>query len=349
MKFDYPLSLLTAFGVTVFLLFLLRPVAFRIGLVDKPDGRKQHKGTVPLTGGLAMVVALSFSILTLNISIGWLRAFLAGALILVITGVLDDLHELSTTARFSAQIIATTIMALWGGVVLNDFGHLVSTAFVVELGWLAIPITVFSAIGVINAVNMLDGIDGLAGLVTLVAVAGMAIISFTAGETNILFILGLFAAVLAAFLIFNLYRNKENCSLVFMGDAGSMFLGFVLSWFLITLSQGDERAMSPVTALWLFAVPLFETLTMMIRRVRHGRSPFAADRKHVHHMFELAGFSKHMTLLIIISASILFAVVGLLGHFLQILEPVMFYSFLAVFGGYLGLINQGWKVLRRRG
>ncbi len=349
MKFDYPLSLLTAFGVTVFLLFLLRPVAFRIGLVDKPDGRKQHKGSVPLTGGLAMVVALSFSILTLNISIGWLRAFLAGALILVITGVLDDLHELSTTARFSAQIIATTIMALWGGVVLNDFGHLVSTAFVVELGWLAIPITVFSAIGVINAVNMLDGIDGLAGLVTLVAVAGMATISFTAGETNILFILGLFAAVLAAFLIFNLYRNKENCSLVFMGDAGSMFLGFVLSWFLITLSQGDERAMSPVTALWLFAVPLFETLTMMIRRVRHGRSPFAADREHVHHMFELAGFSKHMTLLIIISASILFAVVGLLGHFLQILEPVMFYSFLAVFGGYLWLINQGWKVLRRRG
>ncbi|HDH16040.1 MAG TPA: undecaprenyl-phosphate alpha-N-acetylglucosaminyl 1-phosphate transferase [Gammaproteobacteria bacterium] len=348
MKFDYPLSLLTAFGVTVFLLFLLRPVAFRIGLVDKPDERKQHEGTVPLTGGLAMVVALSFSILTLNISIGWLRAFLAGALILVITGVLDDLHELSTTARFSAQIIATTIMALWGGVVLNDFGHLVSTAFVVELGWLAIPITAFSAIGVINAVNMLDGIDGLAGFVTLVAVAGMAIISFTAGETNILFILGLFAAVLAAFLIFNLYRNKENCSLVFMGDAGSMFLGFVLSWFLITLSQGDERAMSPVTALWLFAVPLFETLTMMIRRVSHGRSPFAADREHVHHMFELAGFSKHMTLLIIISASILFAVVGLLGHFLQILEPVMFYSFLAVFGGYLVFIRWGWGILRMK-
>lgn len=349
MKFNYPLSVLAAFGVTVFLLFLLRPVAFRIDLVDKPDERKQHEGAVPLTGGLAMFVALSFSILTLNISIGWLRAFLAGALILVITGVLDDLRELSTTARFSAQITATTIMALWGGVVLNDFGYLVSTAFVVELGWLAIPITVFSAIGVINALNMLDGIDGLAGFITLVAVTGMAIISFTAGETNILFILGLFAAVLAAFLIFNLRRNKENSSLVFMGDAGSMFLGFVLSWFLITLSQGDERAMSPVTALWLFAVPLFETLTMMIRRVRHGRSPFSADREHVHHMFELAGFSKHMTLLIIVSTSILFAAVGLLGHFLQILEPVMFYSFLAVFGGYLGLIKQGWRVLRKEG
>ena len=346
MQFDYPLSVLAAFGLTVFLLLLLRHAAFHIGLVDHPGERKLHEGAVPLIGGIAMFAALCFSILTLDISISWLRAFFAGSLILIITGVLDDLHELSTTARFIAQIIATSIMAVWGGVVLNDFGHLVSTAFVVELGWLAVPVTVFSAIGVINALNMLDGIDGLAGFVTLVAVAGMAIISFTAGETNILLILGLFAAVLVAFLIFNLRCNKENCSLAFMGDAGSMFLGFVLSWFLITLSQGDERAMAPVTALWLFGVPLLETLTMMFRRVRHGRSPFSADREHLHHMFELAGFSNHMTLLIIVCASIFFAAIGLIGHFLQISEPVMFYSFLALFGGYLVLIRWGWSALR---
>jgi len=346
MKFDYTGSVLAAFGLTVFLLLLLRPVAFHIGLVDKPDERKQHEGIVPLTGGLAMFVALSFSILTLDISLGWLRAFLAGALILVMTGVLDDLHELSTTARFTAQIIATSIMAAWGGVVLNDFGYLVSTAFVVELGWLAIPITVFSAIGVINTINMLDGIDGLAGLITLVAVAGMAVISFAAGEAHILLILGLFAAVLVAFLIFNLRRNNENCSLVFMGDAGSMFLGFVLSWFLITLSQGDERAMSPVIALWLFAVPLFETITMMIRRVSHGRSPFSADREHVHHLLEKAGFSKDMTVLIIVSASGFFASLGLAGHFLTIPEPVMFYSFLLLFACYYLMILRSWKVMR---
>jgi len=93
-------------------------------------------------------------------------------------------HELSAKARFTAQIIATTIMAVWGGVVLNDFGHLVSTAFVVELGWLAIPVTVFAAIGVINALNMLDGVDGLAGFVALVSVVGMAIISFAASKES---------------------------------------------------------------------------------------------------------------------------------------------------------------------
>jgi UDP-GlcNAc:undecaprenyl-phosphate GlcNAc-1-phosphate transferase len=346
MQFDYPASILAAFGLTAFLLLLLRPAAFHIGLVDHPDKRKKHGGAVPLIGGIAMFVGFCFSILTLDISIAWLRAFFAGSLILIITCVLDDLHELSTTARFLAQIIATTIMAVWGGVVLNDFGYLVSTAFVVELGWLAVPVTVFSAIGVINALNMLDGIDGLAGFIALVAVGGMAVISFSAGDMNTLLTLGLFAAVLVAFLIFNLRCNKENCSLAFMGDAGSMFLGFVLSWFLISLSQGDERAMAPVTALWFFGVPLVETITMMIKRIRHGRSPFSADREHLHHMLEIAGFSDRVTLLIIVCASVLFAAAGLLGHFLQISEPVMFYSFLAMFGFYLIFIKLGWRVLR---
>jgi UDP-GlcNAc:undecaprenyl-phosphate GlcNAc-1-phosphate transferase len=348
MKFDYIFSVLTAFALTAFLLIILRPVAFHIGLIDQPDERKQHAGAVPLTGGIAMFMALCLAILTLDISISWLRAFFAGSLILIFTGILDDLHELSTSARFIAQIIATTIMAVFGGVVLNDFGYLLSNNFVAETGWFAIPVTVFSAIGVINALNMLDGIDGLAGSIALVSVTAMAIISFFAGDTNSLLILGLFASVLIAFLIFNLRCNQERCSLVFMGDAGSMFIGFVLSWFLIYLSQGDARAMAPVTALWLFAVPLNETLTMMIRRVRHSRSPFSADREHLHHMMELAGFSKHMSLLIIVSASVVFAAIGLLGHFLQISEPIMFYSFLIIFATYLLLIRRFWVVLRKK-
>ena len=346
--FDYSFSVLTAFAVTVFLLIILRPVAFHIDLVDQPGERKQHAGAVPLTGGIAMFMALCLAILTLDISISWLRAFFAGSLILIFTGMLDDLHELSTSARFIAQIIATTIMAVSGGVVLDDFGYLLSNSFIAETGWFAIPVTVFSAIGVINALNMLDGIDGLAGSIALVSVIGMAIISYFAGDTNSLLILGLLSAVLIAFLIFNLRCDAERCSLVFMGDAGSMFLGFVLSWFLISLSQGDERAMAPVTALWLFAIPLNETLTMMTRRVRHGRSPFSADREHLHHMFELAGFSNRMTLLIIVCAAVVFAATGLLGHFLQVSEPIMFYSFLMIFAAYLVLIRRFWVVLRER-
>ena len=347
MNYNYTFSVLTAFSVTVFLLIILRPVAFHIGLIDQPGERKQHAGAVPLTGGLAMFIALCLSILTLDISISWLRAFFAGSLILIFTGMLDDLHELSATARFIAQIIATTIMAIAGGIILNDFGYLLSNSFVAKTGWLAIPVTVFSAIGVINALNMLDGIDGLAGSIALVAVVGMAIVSYFAGELNTLYILGLLSAVLIAFLIFNLRCDEDRCSLVFMGDSGSMFLGFVLSWFLISLSQGDDRVMAPVTALWLFAVPLNETLTMMIRRVRHRRSPFSADREHLHHMMELAVISKHVSLISIVSAAVVFADIGLQGHYLQISEPARFYSLIFIFDAYLVTISWFWVVLRK--
>ena len=347
MNLDYTFSVITAFAVTVFLLIILRPVAFHIDLVDQPGERKQHAGVVPLTGGIAMFMALCLAILTLDMPISWLRAFFAGSLILIFTGILDDLHELSTSARFIAQIIATTIMAVFGGVVLNDFGYLLSTSFIAETGWLAIPVTVFAAIGVINALNMLDGIDGLAGSIALVAVTGMAIVSSYAGNPGTLYILGLFAAVIIAFLIFNLRCDEDRCSLAFMGDSGSMFLGFVLSWFLISLSQGDDRAMAPVTALWLFAVPLNETLTMMIHRIRQGRSPFSADREHLHHMMELAGFSNPMSLVIIVCTSVIFAAIGLLGHLLQIPEPIMFYSFLIIFAAYVFLIRRFWGVLRK--
>jgi UDP-GlcNAc:undecaprenyl-phosphate GlcNAc-1-phosphate transferase len=344
----YSFSLIIAFGLTAFLIVALRPVAMHIDLVDRPGERKTHGGEVPLTGGIAMFIGLLLAILTLDSSLSWLRAFFIGSVILILTGVLDDLHELSTTARFVAQIIATSIMAVMGGVVLNDFGYLLSTGFILETGWLAVPVTVFAAIGVINALNMLDGIDGLAGFITLVSIIGMGIVSAMSGDTNTLLILGLFAAVVVAFLAFNLNCDDDGCSRVFMGDAGSMFLGFVLSWFFISLAQGDERAMAPVTALWLFAVPLIETLTMMIRRVRKGRSPFSADMEHLHHMLELSGYSRRKTLLFIVSAALVFMVIGLAGHFMQVAEPLMFYSFLLAFGVYLFFVKYKWSVLRMK-
>lgn len=345
MSFPYYISVLAAFALTVVMIFVLDPVARHIGLVDQPNHRKKHDGAIPLVGGIAMFVALSFAVLTLDFSIGWLRALFAGSLLLIVVGVLDDLRELSPTIRFTAQIIATGFMALWGGVVLHDFGHLVSSGFILETGILAVPVTIFAAIGVINALNMLDGVDGLAGLVSLVSVIGMAIVAYAAGQTNILLMLGLVLAVLIGFLIFNMRFNRPQ-ALIFMGDAGSMFIGFLLSWFFIMLSQGESRAMSPVIALWLFAVPLMETLTMMIRRVRHGRSPFSADREHLHHMLEMAGFSCRGTLSIIVLAAVFFAAIGLVGHFMQVPEPVMFYSFLALFGAYFWMIMRSWKVMR---
>lgn len=342
----YPLVLAIAFSISAILLVGLQPVARHIGLVDRPGTRKTHEGEVPLIGGLVMFLASGFSILLLDIPLTSMRAFFAGAMILVLVGVLDDLHELSHHLRFAAQILATGIMATWGGVVLNDFGMLVSDHYVVELAWLALPVTIFAAIGVINSLNMVDGVDGLAGSIALTSVTGMLVVALLSGQEQIAMALSVVAVVLIAFLLFNWRFTGSRNALVFMGDAGSMFLGFVLSWFFIVLAQGDERSMTPVIALWLYAVPLNDTLTMMIRRVRKGRSPFAADREHLHHLLQMAGYSKRGTTLVLLGYAILTACFGLFGWYIGIAEHIMFYLFLGLFACHFFVVLRAWKVMR---
>jgi UDP-GlcNAc:undecaprenyl-phosphate GlcNAc-1-phosphate transferase len=131
-----------------------------------------------------------------------------------------------------------------------------------------------------------------------------------------------------------------------MGDAGSMFLGFVLAWYLIHFSQGEGRLISPATALWLLGIPLIDTVTMMLRRVMKKRSPFEPDREHFHHVLQLAGFSPMATLFIMAAVSALMAVIGLVAHYQGVPEWVMFYAFLLLFAGYFWTIRRAWKVMR---
>ena len=291
-----------------------------------------------------MFLGLGFGLLTLDLPLSQLRAFIGGAMILVTIGLLDDLHELSPSIRFAAQIFAAALMATWGGVILNDFGLLVSDSFVVTLSWLALPVTVFATVGVINALNMVDGVNGLAGSVSLVAVASMIIIAVESGDALATHWLGIVSVVLLAFLFFNWRFRKPALS--FMGDSGSMLIGFVLAWNLINLSQGEQRAMAPVTALWLFAIPLIDNLTMMVRRMRKGKSPFAADCEHFHHLLQCAGIGKFQTTVAITLMSILYAGFGLYGHFTGIPEHIMFFLFLALFFAHLFIIMRAWKTMR---
>ena len=289
-----------------------------------------------------MFVAFAFAVLTSNLPLSEYRLLFAGALILVVVGVLDDFRELSARARFSAQIAAGLLMAVGSSVVLGDLGHLILPDQVLSLGILALPVTIFATVGVINAVNMTDGIDGLAASLVLVTVGALGIIASVEGKAEAASILMLLAAVLIAFLIFNL-RHKGR-ALVFMGDAGSMFLGFVLAWFLIEFSQGEDRLLSPVVALWLFALPLIDTVSMMARRIWLGRSPFMADREHFHHLLIAAGFSPKQTLAVMVVFGFVTAGVGLAGHFLGVPEHWMFLGFLALFSLHFWAVMRAWQV-----
>ncbi|MCB2264177.1 MAG: undecaprenyl-phosphate alpha-N-acetylglucosaminyl 1-phosphate transferase [Candidatus Thiosymbion ectosymbiont of Robbea hypermnestra] len=334
---------LLAFVSTAVLIWALIPVAHRIGLVDHPGGRKTHRHPTPLVGGIAMFVAFAFSALMLNIPLFSYRMLFAGLLLLVVVGAIDDLHELPASCRFVAQILAGLLMTLGGNVVLVDLGYLILPDSLLSLGNLAVPVTVFAMVGVINALNMADGIDGLAASLVLIAIIALGIvIAWSGGDTRDIDMLGLLGAVLLAFLVFNLRAGRRTS--VFMGDAGSLSLGFVLVWFLVALSQGEQRLLAPVTALWLFALPLIDTVSIMTRRILHGRSPFRADRGHFHHILLAAGFRPKQVLVLMLLSALTTAGIGLVGHFLGVPEHWMFLGFVCLFALHFWIIMRAWHV-----
>lgn len=352
------IALIAAITLSTLLLLKLPRFAIHIDLVDHPDERKQHNGKVPLIGGIAMFSAFSFSALFLDVPLGQLRGLFAGAMLLVIVGVLDDLHELTSVARFIAQILAAILMAEWGEVRLVDLGWISPSGELVQLNWWSSLLTIFAAVGIINAVNMMDGIDGLAGSISLVAVLSMAILAWHQGGAGSMQLLLLLSAVIMVFLFFNRHpaSNTNNAEKntgrqrVFMGDAGSMFLGFILVWFFIQLSQDSpsdsSRVMAPVTALWIFLVPLFDTVAQMFRRVLQGKSPFSADRKHIHHILLDRGHSKRDTLRILLSIAIAAAVIGITADISGFSQAFMFYLFLFLFVIYFTTVCYGTQVYR---
>ena len=339
---------LIAFMATLALIRLLAPVAHNIGLVDLPRGHKTHHGAVPLVGGIAMFCGFLFAILAAPVSLAPLRPLFAGAALLVIIGVLDDFRELAPGSRLAAQVAAALLMTLWGGVGLTDLGHLAGPAPVVLGDW-SVPFTVFSVVGVINALNLLDGMDGLAGGYALLAFLLLGTSAAAAGETASATVLFTLAAAAAAFLTTNLRLPGRPQALVFMGNSGSLFLGFALAWFVVQLSQGETRVIDPVTALWVLAVPLMDTVGILLRRLLHGRSPLRPDREHLHHLLCALGLGVDAALGAILGAGFLLAGLGYAAAATGVPETVRFAGFLGLFALYLTLTEMAWRRLSNRG
>ncbi|MCF6212022.1 MAG: undecaprenyl-phosphate alpha-N-acetylglucosaminyl 1-phosphate transferase [Gammaproteobacteria bacterium] len=339
-------SYIIGFLATAAIIYFLRSRAAYLGLIDSPCKRKQHSGNIPLIGGLAIFCGFIFSSLTLDVALVDLYVFFAASLTMIIVGVLDDAFNLSTRIRFVAQTIAALIMSVWGGVILFDLGELFFDGSLLPLGILAIPFTVFATVGVINTLNMSDGLDGLSGVLTLSALTGLIVVAYTANAYTEFSTLLLLSSCIVAFLLFNLRHPLRRQASIFMGDAGSMFIGFALTWFFIKLSQGEQRAMPPVTALWFIALPLFDTVGIMFRRITKGRSPFLADREHFHHVLLLAGYSVAQSVAIMTVLSVIGVVIGLTGIYFNIPDIIMFVLFLGMFSVYFWGMMHAWKVMR---
>ena len=342
------LSVIVAFVVTALLIWLIRPLALRLGLVDHPNHRKQHTGSVPLIGGIAMYLGFTFAVLTLNISLRDYRSFLAGAGLLIIIGLLDDFHELTPKKKFTAQIVAVVLMISWGELIIWQLGPIIPGAdFNLQLGNWNWVFTLVGSLAIINAINMSDGLDGLAGgyvLIAFTAMLSLSIMSASIFDTRLIILL---IATLVAFLLFNMRMPWREIAWVFMGDAGSMFLGFAVIWFIISLTQADEKIMKPVTALWIVALPLFDMVGVSLRRLLKGKPVFKADRSHFHHIIQVAGYSSNKTTFVLLVVASCVAVIGVVAsEYYQVPDSIMFISFLVLFFLYFMGMQYAWKVMK---
>lgn len=289
------MELIYSFTVALFLTIALIPLCIRIapalGLMDTPDGaRKTHARIIPRCGGLAMAIGVAAPLVFFLRAESHLLHLLLASLVVISFGLLDDRNNLNYKWKFFGQILAVLIV-LHGGLVM----HRVPLLGLNEApDWLAYPLTFLFILGVTNAVNLTDGLDGLAAGTTLIALATIVVFALQTENRESAFIALTVIGGLLGFLRYNTFP-----ALVFMGDTGSQFLGFIAACLSIQVTQADISAISPVVPLLILGLPVLDTLTVMSIRLAQGRSPFSPDRNHLHHQMMALGFRHNEAVAII--------------------------------------------------
>ena len=305
----------------------LRYIAPKIGLYDFPNERSEHITIIPRGGGIGLFLSIFavFACFNTELLQEYLWTVVAIGIVFAI-GIFDDYYDVSPYIKFLGIIVAT-ILLYFNGIVIDRLG----TFFGMELslGWLALPFTVFAVSGFTNALNLIDGLDGLSATISIVILGVFMFIGIEHHDLFITTLSSLFIVALAAFLIFNWYPAS-----IFMGDSGSLMLGFVIS--VLAIKALDY--IPAVSILFIAAIPILDTLIVMIRRKRNGRSVFSADRCHIHHILkQLFADNTPKTVMILGIVQIVYSFVGLqidkssdegVLLILFLLNVVLFYLFL---------------------
>ena len=254
--------------------------------------------------------------------------YLAGAALLVVIGYLDDRRSISIGVKTAGQIGAACCLVFGGGVVIHNMGNLLGLGDI-YLGGFAPLFTVFAIVGLINAVNMLDGMDGMVGGVCLALCIPLAWLVYAQGGFAVGAIL-VFAVAVAGFLLFNLRMGNRHAR-TFMGDAGSMLLGYTIAWFVIFLSQAPGSDLRPMAVLWIVAVPVMDTFRLIGWRVLTRQSPFSADNTHLHHILVNRGYSVNATVAVASLVTLILSATAFYISTFQFADPILFYGFAAIF------------------
>ena len=337
MDVKYLLSFLLALGLSWLIIPVLIRHSARLGLMDDPscDDRKEHGRVMPRSGGLGIVLASALALVVVLPVNDSLLSLVAGGLVITVFGLIDDRTELKAIYKFLGQVIGVGI-AMAGGMVITEVPF-----FDAAPDWFCYLLTFFFVVGVINAVNFSDGMDGLAAGTSLMALMLIFVLAAQCGNLPVAAISLSTSAAVLGFLRFNTHPAS-----IFMGDAGSQFLGFIVAWLAISVSQADISPMTRLMPLLLLGIPVMDLLQVIPVRLAHGRAPWQPDRQNFHHQIAKVGFHQYEVVAIIYALQAVLLVSAFLLRFASDAAVLGFY--LAYAGLILGSLywanTHGWHV-----
>jgi UDP-GlcNAc:undecaprenyl-phosphate GlcNAc-1-phosphate transferase len=337
------LGFVVALSITAALIPPLARWAPVIGLTDRPGPRKVHSAPVPRVGGLAMTAGLLVPVLLTVPLTASVRGLLLGLVVLLLFGLWDDRFTLGYRAKLAGQVIAVGLCMKIGGI---HVGPLAIGTFSDLPGPVSTLITFFFLLGITNAVNLADGLDGLAGGMVLLCLCAIGLFAAMSGNVAVTAIALIEAGAVLGFLRFNTHPAR-----IFMGDSGSQMLGFSVGALALLATQGETCTLSAALPLLLLGLPILDTLTVMLTRIRAGRSPFSADANHLHHRLLALGFAHREAVLLVYVLQVALVLCAYFMRFNSDLNVVL--AFCAFAAAVLGLLHRahraGWRIAQSSG
>ena len=332
-------TLLLSLFITIVLIPILKNHAFRLQTVDFPNSRSVHTFPKPRIGGIAMAMGAIIPVLLWTPKNPLISSLLVGSLIVTLFGFLDDQKNLGYKTKFAGQFLAAFVVILHGGVAIRSLGGLLPEGFLLP-NWISVPFTAFVIVGVTNAINLSDGLDGLAGGIALLCYSCIGIVAYQVGDYPVAIISAAVIGAVFAFLRFNTYP-----AVIFMGDAGSLLLGFLAITLSISLSQRNAP-LSPLFPMILLGFPVLDTLTVTVLRISTGNSPFKADQKHFHHKLLSLGFSHTGSVVTIYLLQAFLVTAAFIGRYHSDWSLLFFYVLFsgAVVTGFLLAAETDWSL-----
>lgn len=349
---DFAIAFIIALISTFLLTFVVKKFAIKIGAVDFPNSRKIHKKVTPRLGGLAIFFGAFLGLLYLQPQHEHLTEIFCGAIVILITGALDDKLTIRPIAKLTGQLIAASFLISGGLIIERITLPLIGQ---VELGFFSVLVTVLWVVGITNAINLIDGLDGLATGVTTIALISIFIMAIIDARLIVAYFCIVLIGANLGFLYHNFYPAK-----IYMGDAGSNFLGYVIAVISILGLFKNIALLSFVIPIIVLAVPIFDTLFAMLRRLLNKQNIMTADNKHIHYQLLNAGYSHRKTVLILYGISAIFGTLAIIFNEASIttnLFVVIILLFLLhilaeivglVFGGKRPVLDLLGKIFKRK-